>query len=109
MLSFRTVGIKLNGNCCPYLLSPTVSVPATRCIGAQVARFAGPFESRPADPIRREVFRQLADSSSTASSSGWVAPTATLAVTPPPLERGTEESATGQLPRPPKGKRRRPL
>ena len=63
MLSFRTVGIKLDGNCCPYLLSPTVSAPRTRCIGAQVTRFAGPFESRPADPIRRDVFRQLADSS----------------------------------------------
>ena len=109
VLSFRTVGMKLDGNCCPYLLSPTVSAPRTRCIGAQVARFAGPFESRPADPIRREVFRQLADSNSTASSSGWVAPTATLVVTPPPLERGLEKSASGQLPLPPKGKRRKPL
>ena len=62
--------MKLDGNCCPYLLSPTVSAPRTRCLGAQVARFAGPFESRPTDPIRREVFRQLADSNSTASSSG---------------------------------------
>ena len=109
MLSFRTVGMKLDSNCCPCLLSPTVSAPRTRFIGSQVAHFAGPFESRPADPIRREVYRQLAVSSSSASSSGWVAPTATLAVTPPPLERGMEESATGQLPHPPKGKRRRPL
>ena len=109
VLSFRTVGMKLDSNCCPYLLSPTVSTPRTRCIGSQVARFAGPFESRPADPIRREVYRQLAVNSSSASSSGWVSPTATLTVTPPPLERGTEKSTTGQLPYPPKGKRRRPL
>ena len=109
VLSFRTVGMKLDSNCCPNLLSPTVSAPRTRCLGSQVARFAGPFESRPADPIRREVYRQLAVNSSSDSSSGWVAPTATLAITPPPLERGTEESATGQLPSQPKGKRRRPL
>ena len=109
VLSFRTVGMKLDSNCCPYLLSPTVSAPRTRCIGSQVARFAGPFESRPTDPIRREVFRQLAVNSSSASSSGWVAPTATLTVTPPPLEKGIVESASSQLPSKPKGKRRRPL
>ena len=109
MLSFRTVGMELDSNCFPCLLSPTVSAPRTRCVGSQVARFAGPFESRPADPIRREVFRQLAVSSNTASSSGWVAPIATLAVTPPPLKRGLEESASLKLPLPPKGKRRRPL
>ena len=70
VLSFRTAGMKLYSNYCPYLLSPTVSAPRTRCIGSQVARFAGPFESRPTDPIRREVFRQLAVNSSSASSSG---------------------------------------
>ena len=109
VLSFRTVGVKLNSNCCPYLLSPTVSAPRTKCLGSQVAHFAGPFESRPTDPIRREVYQQLAANSSTASSPGWVAPSATLSVTPPPLEKGTEESATGQVPSKPKGKRRRPL
>ena len=109
VLSFRTVGMKLDGNCFPYLLSPTVSAPRTRCLGTQVACFAGPFESRPADPIRREVFRLLAVSNSTASSSGWVAPTTTLVVTPPSLERGLEESASSILSLPPKGKRRKPL
>ena len=47
----------------------------------QVARFARPFEARPVDPVIREVFRQLAETSGTASTSGWVAPSATL----PPL------------------------
>ena len=74
VLSYRIVGVKIDGNCCPYLLSPTAPALHTRCIGAQVARFARPFESRPADPIRREVYRQLAAVSGSASSSGWVAP-----------------------------------
>ena len=109
VLSFRTVGVKLDGNCCPYLLSPTVSAPHTRCLGSQVARFARPFESLPTDPIRREVYRQLAANNSTASLSGWVAPSTTLSVTPPPLERGTEESAPSKVPSKIKGKRKRPL
>ena len=110
VLSFRTVGINWIVIVFPYLLSPTVSAPCTRCIGAQVARFARPFEARPTDPVRREVFRQLADSNSTVSaSSGWVAPTATLVVSPPPLARGLEESASTGLPLPPKGKKREAL
>ena len=105
MLSYRTVGMKSDGNCCPCLLSPTAPAPRTRCIGSQVARFARPFESRPADPVRREVLRQLAATSGTASTSGWVAPIATLPVPPPPLERGTEEDTLQSVPKP-KGKRR---
>ena len=76
---------------------------------SQVARFARPFESRPADPVRREVYRQLAATSGTASTSGWVAPSTTLPVTPPPLERGTEESASRIVPSKPKGKWKRSL
>ena len=72
MLSCRTVGVKTDGNICPYLLSPTVPAPRTRCIGDQVARFARPFESRPADSVRREVFRQLASRPDPSASSGWV-------------------------------------
>ena len=79
--------------------------PCTRCIGGQVAHFARPFESRPADPIRREVYRQLAAISGSSSSAGWVAPIATLPVTPPPLERGTEEGTLQSVPKR-KGKRR---
>ena len=40
VLDYRTVGVKIDGNCCPYLLSPTVPAPRTRCLGTQVARFA---------------------------------------------------------------------
>ena len=105
MLSCRTVGMKSDGNCCPYLLSPIAPTPCTRCIGGQVARFARPFENRPADPIRREVYRQLAAVSGASFSSGWVAPIATLPVTPPPLERGTEEGTLQSVSKR-KGKRR---
>ena len=49
MLSYRTVGLKIDGNLCPYLLSPTAPAPRTRCLGQSVARFASLFESRPAD------------------------------------------------------------
>ena len=52
MLSYRTVGLKIDGNFCPYLLSPTAPAPRTRCLGKSVARFARPFESRPADSVR---------------------------------------------------------
>ena len=45
MLSYRTVGLKIDGNLCPYLLSPTAPAPRTRCLGQSVARFARPVES----------------------------------------------------------------
>ena len=104
MFSYRTVGMNSDGNCFPYLLSPRAPAPCTRCIGSQAARFARPFESQPADPVRREVFRQLAATSGTGSTSGWVAPITTLPVSPPPLVRGTEEGTTASVPKP-KGKR----
>ena len=56
MFSYKTVGMISDGNCSPFLLSPTAPAPRTRCLGSQVARFARPFEARPVDPVRREVF-----------------------------------------------------
>ena len=52
LFSFRTVGLRIDGNPCPYLLSPTTPAPRTRCLGQSVARFKRPFESRPADSVR---------------------------------------------------------
>ena len=78
--------------------SCSAPAPRTRCLGDLVARFAKPFESRPTDPVRREIFRQLASSAGTSSSSGWVAPTALLSSTPRPLERATEGSSSRALP-----------
>ena len=106
MLSCRTVGVKTDGNFCPYLLSPTAPAPRTRCIGDSVARFARPFESRPADAVRREVYRQLANRPGPSVTSGWVAPTAKLQATPRPLERATEESSSRAMPLRLKAKRR---
>ena len=54
---------------------------------------------------RDPVFRQLAASSGTSSTSGWVAPITTLPVSPPPLEKGHEEGTIASVPKP-KGKRR---
>ena len=89
MFSYRTVGLFIDGNCCPYLLSPTAPAPRTRCLGRIVARFARPFESRPADTVRRELYKQLATQP---GNSGWIAPTAVLPATPRPLERATKVS-----------------
>ena len=43
VLSYMTVGLKIDGNLCPYLLSPTAPAPRTRCLGQSVARFASLF------------------------------------------------------------------
>ena len=77
----------------------------TQCLGGQVARFFKPFEARPADPVRRELYRQLAEKPSIAATSGWVASSEALASTPPPLGPGTEECASRALPTK-KGRRR---
>ena len=37
VLSYRTVGLKIDGNLCPYLLSPTAPAPRTRCLLARVS------------------------------------------------------------------------
>ena len=97
---------KIDSNSCPYLLSPTAPAPRTRCIGDSVARFARPFESRPTDSVRREVFRQLAARPGPATSSGRIAPSATLPATPRPLQRVTERCSPRTVPAKLKGKQR---
>ena len=93
------------------MLSPTAPALRTQCLGGQVARFLKPFEARPADPVRRELYRQLAEKPGIAATSGWLAPSEALASTPAPLGPGTEECASRALPRrkgggtPPTGKR----
>ena len=101
------MGICEDSNVCSCLPSPTAPAPRSRCIGEQVARFARPFESRPVDPVRRELFRRLAAvPRGISSTSGWVAPAAPLPVSPPPLARGTEDGTSARVPVP-KGKRSR--
>ena len=87
--TLRTVGLKIDGNFCPYLLSPTAPAPRTRCLGQSVAPFKRPFESRPADSVWRELYQQLATHP---GNFGWIAPTDSLPATPRPLERATEAS-----------------
>ena len=64
-------------------------------------------ESRPADPVRREVFRQLASHPAAASTSGWVPPKALLSSTPLPLQKGTEECSSKPVCPKAKGARRK--
>ena len=54
------------------------------------------------DLVRREVYCQLADNG-TAATSGWIAPTGVLPTTPPPLEQGTEVRALQEVPHKVKG------
>ena len=98
---------KQDSNCWTFLLSPTAPPPRTKVIGEPVARFARPFESRPADPVRREVFRQLASHPAAASTSGWVSPKALLSSTPLPLQKGTEECSSKPVCPKAKGARRK--
>ena len=103
------IGLWVNvliSNGCAFLLSPTVPTPQTKVIGDPVARFARPFESRPTDPVRQEVFRQLVAHPGTASTSGWVPPASLLPVTPPLLPQRVEERASALVPSAKRGRRR---
>ena len=84
------LGLRIDGNPCPYLLSPTAPAPRTKCLGQSVARFKRPFESRPADSVRRELYQQL---TLQPGNSGWIAPTAAISATPRPLDRAEEPSS----------------
>ena len=87
LFSYRTVGLRSDGNPFPCLLSPTAPAPRTKCLGQSVARFQRPFESRLADPVRRVLYQQLALQP---SNWGWIAPTAANITTPRPLDRAEE-------------------
>ena len=88
-------------------LSCPAPAPRSRCIGEQVARFARPFESRPVETVRRELYRRLAAKpGGISSTSGWVAPAAPLPISPILLAGGTEDGTPTRVPRP-KGKQSR--
>ena len=72
------------------LVSP---VKRAACLGKEVALFSRPFEARPTDPLRREVFRQQAQ----AGHSSWFSPASV------PLEAALElvpalQAPAGPLP-----------
>ena len=91
LFSYRTVGLRIDGNLCPYLLSPTAPAPRIRCLGQSVARFASLFWSLFGAFLEsiwsRELYNQLATQP---GPLGCIPPTATLQATPHPLKRATE-------------------
>ena len=90
LFNYRTEGLRIDGNSCLYLLSPPAPAPHSKCLGQSVARFKRPFESRPADPVRRERFLHLVTQPGT---SGVISATAAISSTPRPLDRAEGPSS----------------
>ena len=90
LFNYRTEGLRIDGNSCLYLLSPPAPAPHSKCLGQSVARFKRPFESRPADPARRERFLHLVTQPGT---SGVIPATAAISATPRPLDRAEGPSS----------------
>ena len=90
LFNYRTEGLRIDGNSCLYLLSPPAPVPHSKCLGQSVTRFKRPFESRPADPARRERFLHLVTQPGT---SGVIPATAAISSTPRPLDRAEGPSS----------------
>ena len=83
---------------CLFFSSPAPA-PRPICTGAAVAHFDRPFESWSVDPVRREVYRQLAADPRASVSSGWLAPKNLLPGSPRPLQPWQENSASSGPPR----------
>ena len=80
----------------PFYLSFCFAASRTTALGASVSRFLGPFESHPADPIRRVYFTQLAARTGhRAQGNLWVAPTELPAQTALALPPAHEAHASG--------------
>ena len=90
LFSYRTEGLRIDGNPCPCLLSPPAPAPHSKCLDQSVARFKRPFESRPADPVRHERYYHLALQS---GNSGGIAATAATTATPRLLDRAERPSS----------------
>ena len=90
LFSYRTEGLRIDGNSCPYLLSPPAPAPHSKCLGQSVARFKRPFESRPADPVRRERYHHLVTQP---VISGVIPATAAISATPRLLDRAEGPSS----------------
>ena len=90
LFNYRTEGLRIDGNSCPYLLSPPAPAPHSKCLGQSVARFKRPFESRPADPVRHERYHHLVTQP---VISGVIPATAAISATPRPLDRAEGPSS----------------
>ena len=82
-------------------VSVLVSVPRTACLGRPVPLFELPFEARPVDALRREVFKQHPN-----SGQCWFAPAAIPVGTSSGL-RPCLEPSHGPVPKALKRRRRR--
>ena len=82
MLSYRTVGLRFDGNLCPYCLPQ----PQHHAPGA-LARVSLALRAFLEPTCRQELYKELATHP---GQSVWIVPTATLLATPRPLERATE-------------------
>ena len=87
-----------NSNAICLFFSSPAPAPRAICIGAPVAHFDRPFESRPVDSVRQEVFRQLAADLCSSSSSGWFTPSGMLLGSLRPLQP-CQETSTEAVPR----------
>ena len=87
---YKSKGLGIDGNSCLCLLSPPAPAPHSKCLGQSVARFRRPFESRPADPTRREHYLHLI---AQPRSSGVIPATAATSSTPRNLERAEEPAS----------------
>ena len=90
LFSYRTADLRIDGNSCPCLLSPPAPVPNSKCLGQSVTRFKRPFESRPADPVRRERCHPLALQF---GNSGGIPAMAATTATPRLLDRAERPSS----------------
>ena len=76
-----------------FLFLSHYTVPRAACLGESGALFSRPFESRPSDPLRREIFRQQA----VGGGSCWFAPSAVPSEAPLVLAPSHQASA-GPIP-----------
>ena len=79
----------------------TLTVPKVVTLGEKVAPFSLPPEARPADPVRREVFRQQA-----VARTAWFEPQQ-VPLTIGPLPLPCPSHSAGPVPEPAKKRRRR--
>ena len=88
----RTVWYCVRNLCfCSFVLSHTAS--RTACLGEGAALFPRPFESRPTDSFRREVFRQVAVGCKNPWFEPVAVPQAAVSVLPP-----VQEPSGGSVP-----------
>ena len=88
----------------PCFLFFSSSAPRSTYLGAPVALYRKPFESRPVDSVRQEYVFQMVPQTGASTSSGWFSPTAVPQRHLRPLSPA-QECQAGPVPRPKKVRR----